>query len=136
MENITQGYIRSDGWVYSEEGLKRLRQGGRKGSEAFMRSMKSQVGEWREIRLSLRKEAVDAYVSVKGFVSRVVFVSAAIVKEAERRATAKGEGAETEWQAVPLVSKRLYVTMDAARIVDSLAPSERSDFISEAIVRR
>ena len=79
-------YIRSDGWVFTEDGLKRLEAGGHKGFDRFMENTKKQIGEWHRVSKPLDRDAADILMSVKGMVSRAVFLSKAIVKEAERRA--------------------------------------------------
>ena len=78
-------FIRSDGWVISADGMKRLKECGHKGHDRFMESMKSQIGEWHRVSKPLDREAAEIVKSVKGMVARAVFVSKAIVNEAERR---------------------------------------------------
>ncbi|MBO6031690.1 MAG: hypothetical protein J6Q22_09475 [Prevotella sp.] len=82
-------FIRSDGWVISADGMRRLEDSGRKGHELFMASIRNQIGEWHRVNKPLDRDAADIVMSVKGLVARAIFVSRAIVDEAERRA--KGE---------------------------------------------
>ena len=79
-------FIRCDGWVISADGMQRLTKAGHKGHDRFMESMKSQIGEWHRVSKPLDRDAAEIVKSVKGMVARAVFVSKAIVNEAERRA--------------------------------------------------
>lgn len=83
-------FIRSDGWVISADGMERLTKAGYKGHDRFMESMKSQIGEWHRVSKPLDRDAAAIVKSVKGMVARAVFVSKAIVNEAERRAKKEG----------------------------------------------
>lgn len=85
-------YIRKDGWVFSEDGLKRLTEGGHKGHQRYMESMERQLGKWHRIARNLDRDAAEIIKGVKGVAARALFVSNAIVREAERRAR-KGEKA-------------------------------------------
>ena len=79
-------FIRCDGWVISADGMKRLTKAGHKGHDKFMESMRSQIGEWHRVSKPLDRDAAEIVKSVKGMVARAMFVSKAIVNEAERRA--------------------------------------------------
>ena len=79
-------FIRCDGWVISADGMQRLTKAGHKGHDKFMESMKSQIGEWHRVSKPLDRDAAEIVKSVKGMVERAMFVSKAIVNEAERRA--------------------------------------------------
>ena len=79
-------YIRKDGWVFTEDGIKKLTEGGYKGHERYMQSLERQIGKWHRIARNIDRDAADIIKSVKGVAARAVFVSNAIVKEAERRA--------------------------------------------------
>ena len=79
-------FIRCDGWVISADGMQRLTKAGYKGHDKFMESMKSQIGEWHRVSKPLDRDAAEIVKSVKGMVARAMFVSKAIVNEAERRA--------------------------------------------------
>ena len=79
-------FIRCDGWVISADGMQRLTKAGHKGHDKFMESMKSQIGEWHRVSKPLDRDAAEIVKSVKGMVARAMFVSQAIVNEAERRA--------------------------------------------------
>lgn len=84
-------FIRCDGWVISAEGMQRLTKAGHKGHDRFMESMKSQIGDWHRVSKPLDRDAAEIVKSVKGMVARAVFVSKAIVNEAERRAKKEGK---------------------------------------------
>lgn len=79
-------FIRCDGWEISADGMQRLTKAGHKGHDKFMESMKSQIGEWHRVSKPLDRDAAEIVKSVKGMVARAMFVSKAIVNEAERRA--------------------------------------------------
>lgn len=79
-------FIRSDGWVFSAEGMQRLKNAGYKGHAKFMESIKSQIGDWHRVSKPLDRDAAAIVKSVKGMVARAIFVSKAIVNEAEERA--------------------------------------------------
>ena len=79
-------FIRCDGWVISADGMQRLTKAGHKGHDKFMESMRSQIGEWHRVSKPLDRDAAEIIKSVKGMVARAMFVSKAIVNEAERRA--------------------------------------------------
>lgn len=79
-------YIRKDGWVFTEDGMKKLTEGGLKGHQRYMESLERQIGKWHRIARNIDRDAADIIKSVKGVAARAVFVSNAIVKEAERRA--------------------------------------------------
>ena len=79
-------FIRSDGWVISSEGMQRLTDAGYKGHDRFMESLRSQIGEWQRVCKPLDRDAAEIVKSVKGMAARAMFVSKAIVNEAERRA--------------------------------------------------
>ena len=78
-------FIRSDGWVISADGMARLTKAGHKGHDRFMESMRSQIGDWRRVSKPLNRDAAEIVKSVKGMVARAMFVSKAIMNEAERR---------------------------------------------------
>ena len=81
-----EAFIRSDGWVFTKEGMDRLVKGGKKGHELYEKSMESQIGKRWRVSKPLDREAAQIVMSIKGVVPRAVFVSQAIVEEAERRA--------------------------------------------------
>lgn len=84
-------FIRSDGWVISSDGMKRLVEAGHKGHDRFMESMKSQIGDWHRVSKPLDRDAAEIVKSVKGMVARAMFVSKAIVNEAERSNEMEGK---------------------------------------------
>ena len=84
-------FIRSDGWVFSAEGMQRLKDAGHKGHAKFMESIKSQIGDWHRVSKPLDRDAAAIVKSVKGMVARAIFVSQAIVNEAEQREKKEGK---------------------------------------------
>lgn len=97
MENNKTGkekqtaFIRCDGWVISADGMQRLTKAGHRGHDKFMESMKAQIGDWHRVSKPLDRDAAAIVKSVKGMVARAIFVSKAIVNEAERRAKKEGK---------------------------------------------
>ena len=89
-EERQTAFIRSDGWVISAEGMERLTKSGHMGHDRFMESLKSQIGEWHRVCKPLDRDAAEIVKSVKGMAARAMFVSKAIVNEAERRARKEG----------------------------------------------
>ena len=79
-------YIRQDGWVFTEDSLKRLVDGGHKGHDRYMESIESQIGKWHRVSRGLDRDAAEIVKGIKGVANRALFVSNAIVKESERRA--------------------------------------------------
>lgn len=84
-------YIRCDGWVISSDGMERLVKSGHKGHDRFMENTKKQIGNWHRVSKPLDRDAAEIIQSVKGMIPRAVFVSTAIVNEAQRRAARKGK---------------------------------------------
>ena len=80
-------YIRKSGWVITEEGVKRQREGGMNGHLLAEQNMERHMGTRHSVVRPLTRQAVEALKKVKGIVNRSVFLSSAIQKEAERRAT-------------------------------------------------
>lgn len=79
-------YIRPNGYVISEEGAMRLKEGGLKGHILAEQNMERQMGQRHRVIRPLTRQAAEALKNVKGMVNRAVFLSSAIQKEAERRA--------------------------------------------------
>ena len=77
---------RKGGGYYTEDGMERLRQSGMKGHEAAERLIAEQIGERHRLLRPLTREAASILKSVKGMIPRALFLSNAIVREAERRA--------------------------------------------------
>lgn len=84
-------FIRCDGWVISADGMDRLVKAGHKGHRKFMESIEGQIGDWHRVSKPLDRDAAAVVKSVKGMVARAMFVSKAIVNEAERRAKGKAK---------------------------------------------
>lgn len=84
-------FIRCDGWVISADGMQRLTKAGHKGHDRFMESIKSKIGDWHRVSKPLDRDAAEIVKSVTGMVARAMFVSKAIVNEAERRAKKEGK---------------------------------------------
>lgn len=129
-------YIRSDGWVFSKDGMDRLRAGGHKGFARFKESMESKLGEWHRVSKPLDKDAAAVVKSVKGLVARGVFISSAIVKEAERRSMGKLTNERSrEGVDSPSEFMRLTLTDDAHAVVRKMSNPDFREFVSNAIFR-
>jgi hypothetical protein len=89
MENKTQGkgnnFIRSDGWVVSPDGMKRLKDGGMKGHHLAEKAIEKQIGKRHRVNRPLDRDAASILLSVKGFIQRAVFLSNAIMSAVERK---------------------------------------------------
>ena len=81
---------REGGWFYTEDGAARLREGGKRGHDDCERKIEEQIGQRHRVRAPLTKQAADIVKSVKGFIPRALFVSGAIMREAQRRARIEG----------------------------------------------
>ena len=77
---------RKGGRYYTEDGMERLKRSGMKGHEAAERLIAEQIGERHRLLRPLTREAASILKSVKGMIPRALFLSNAIVREAERRA--------------------------------------------------
>lgn len=130
-------YIRSDGWVFSKDGMERLKAGGHKGHANFMKSMEAKLGEWHRVSKPLDKDAAEVLKGIGGyFVERAVFLSSAIVKAAEAMARRKEFAARTiEGIGSPAVFMRLTLTDDAYAVVREMSNEEFRDFVSAAILQ-
>ena len=129
-------FIRSDGWVFSKEGMERLKEGGYKGFARFKASMESQLGKWHRISRPLDKDAAEALKTVKGFVARGKFLSSAITKELKQRSDEPLADLRSEaGKESPAVFMRLTLTENAYRVVEDMNNIEFRDFVSNAIFR-
>ena len=92
MENKKQekggNFIRSDGWVVSPDGMKRLKDGGMKGHHLSEEAIRKQIGNRHRVYRPLDKDAVDILKTVKGMIPRAVFLSNAIMAAIERKEVA------------------------------------------------
>jgi hypothetical protein len=132
----TEVYIRSDGWVFTQDGLERLRAGGYKGFERFKKSVEAKLGKWHRVSKPLDRDAAAVVKSVKGLVERGMFISSAIVKEAERRSRGKAlDGRSGEGESSPAEFMRLTLTADAYETVRKMSNSEFREFVSNAILQ-
>ena len=130
-------YIRSDGWVFSQSGMDRLREGGRKGFERFRKSMESRLGEWHRVSKPLDRDAAAALKKVKGLVERGVFISSAIAKEARSRQSGRWSALRSEeGRGSPAEFMRLTLTDSAYETVGKMGNPEFRDFVSNAILRQ
>lgn len=131
-------YIRSDGWVFSKDGIDRLKAGGHKGFARFKESMESKLGKWHRVSKPLDKDAAEVLKGIGGyFVERAVFLSSAILKEAEVRARGKESDTQTmEGRDSPAVFMRLTLTEDAYSVVRKMPNAEFREFVSAAILQR
>ena len=129
-------YIRSDGWVFTQDGMDRLRAGGYKGFTRFKESMEAKLGAWHRVSKPLDKDAAAALKSVKGLVERGVFLSSAIVKEAERRMRGTVPDVRSiNGKSSPCEFMRLTLTDDAYYTIRHFANREFREFVSSAILR-
>lgn len=78
------GFIRSDGWVVSPDGMKRLKEGGNKGHLLAEKQIEEQIGKRYRVLRPLDRDAAAILSSVKGLIPRAVFLSNAIMREMER----------------------------------------------------
>ena len=130
-------YIRSDGWVFSQDGMDRLKAGGHKGFARFKKSMEAKLGKWHRVCKPLDKDVTEIVKGVKGLVARGMFVSSAIVKEAERRARRAVSDARSEdGRSSPAEFMRLTLTEDAFKTVEKMPNAEFRKFVSNAIIRK
>lgn len=136
-EKKSEVYIRSDGWVFSKDGMAKLVAGGHKGFNRFKENTEAKLGKWHRVCKPLDKDAAAAVKAVKGLVARSVFVSSAIVKEERWRAAGKSsyerskEGAES-----PAEFLRLTLTADAHAAVRKKSNPEFREFVSNAVLRQ
>ena len=130
-------FIRSDGWVFSKDGMDKLVAGGYKGFKRFKENTEAKIGKWHRVSKPLDQEAAAAVMEVKGMVSRAMFVSSAILAEAERRARnpqpqkeipQKGRGVRGKFM-------RLTLTEDAFRTIHQMKNAMFREFVSKAILR-
>lgn len=130
-------YTRSDGWVFSKDGIDRLKAGGHKGFARFKESMESKLGKWHRVSKPLDKDAAEVLKGMGGyFVERAVFLSSAILKEAEVRARGKESDTRTvEGIESPAVFMRLTLTDDAYAVVREMPNAEFREFVSAAILK-
>ena len=128
-------FIRSDGWVFSKDGLARLKAGGHKGFERFKASTEAKFGgEWHRLCNPLDKEAAAALKAVKGFVERGEFLSKAVVAEAKarKRGGAKPFRGSTD---EPAEFMRMTFTGEAFDVVRRMGNPEFREFVSSAILK-
>lgn len=78
-------FIRSDGWVVSPDGMKRLKEGGYKGHRLAEESLNRQMGDRHRVLRPLDRDAAAILSSVKGIVPRAVFLSNAIMAAIEKK---------------------------------------------------
>lgn len=135
--NKSEVFIRSDGWVYSKDGMDKLVAGGYKGFNRFKENIETKIGKWHRVSKPLDQEAAAAVMGVKGMVSRAMFVSSAILAEAEMRAKnppppeeipPKGRGTRGRFM-------RLTLTEDAYRTIRPMENAVFRKFVSEAILK-
>ena len=127
-------YIRSDGWVFSKDGMDRLKAGGHKGFDRFKANIEAKIGKWHRVSKPLDPAAAAAVMAVKGMVPRAKFVSSAIVKEAERRSKAKGKVKINPPEGTAKFM-RLTLTDDAYWTIRPMENAVFREFVSEAILR-
>lgn len=121
-------FIRSDGWVYTGEGMDRLKAGGMKGKELSEKMIEEQIGKRCRVRRPIDPGAFALLRRVKGLVPRAIFVSSAIMRQAESPIEAKpsGEAATYMW---------FTLTEDAYAVVKDMDFATFRGFVSTAIRR-
>ena len=129
-------YIRSDGWVFSKEGMDRLKAGGHKGFARFKESMESKLGEWHRVSKPLDKDAAAALKSVKGLVARGQFLSSAIIDEEVAESRSGYVAVERKTAGSPAEFMRLTLTDDAYAVVRTMPNPDFREFVSSAILRK
>ena len=127
-------YIRSDGAVFTEDGIKRLKAGGHKGFNRFKKNTEAQIGKWKRVCKPLDPDAAAIIKGVKGFVARAKFVSSAIIEEMGRRAKQPHRWEDRpkakEWAAF----MRLTLTDDAYWTIRPMGNGDFREFVSSAIL--
>lgn len=127
-------FIRSDGWVFSSEGMEKLKEGGRRGHARFMKSIEDKLGKWHRVCKPLDKDAVAILKRIKGMTERALFLAKAITKEVKRceKGTHPLDEVQTKERAEFM---RLTLTEDAYQIVAEMPNSLFRCFVSSAIKR-
>ena len=130
--NKSEVFIRSDGWVFTKDGLDRLKAGGYKGFDRFKANIESQIGRWHRVCKPLDADAADVVMGVKGMVPRAKFVSGAIVAAAKHPHKSETRPKEGLGRGKFM---RLTLTEDAFSVISPLENSKFREFVSEAIRR-
>lgn len=125
----SEAYIRSDGWVFTEDGMSRLKAGGLKGFNRFKENTEAKIGKWHRVLKPLDRDAAKVVKSVQGLVERARFVSDAITS----RGDAKGTMRTMEGKAAEFM--RLTLTDDAYAVVERFDNPTFREFVSDAILR-
>ena len=125
-------YIRSDGWVFTKDGMDRLVAGGHKGFNRFKENIEAKIGKWHRVLKPLDKEAAEALGEIKGMIPRAMFLSSAITKEWARRSRMPPVERKVEGRAKFM---RLTLTEDAYKIVCNADNPMFREFVSDAICR-
>lgn len=125
-------YIRSDGWLFSKDGMDRLVKGGHKGFNRFKENIEAKIGKWHRVLKPLDKEAAEVLMGIKGMIPRAVFLSSAITKEWARRSRMPPVERKVEGRAKFM---RLTLTEDAYKIVCNADNPMFREFVSDAICR-
>lgn len=143
MKKKSEAYIRSDGWVFTEDGMSRLKAGGLKGFNRFKANTEAKIGKWHRVLKPLDRNAAAVVKSVKGMVARAEFISSAIVNEAARRAKCwenggsgpKGTARDPEFAKSACEFMRLTLTDDAYWTIRPYDNPTCREFLSDAILR-
>ena len=128
-------YIRSDGWVFTEEGMNRLKAGGMKGFNRFKANIEAKIGKWHRVLKPLDAEAAEAVMQVKGMVPRAMFIASAILAEAERRAKNPPPPLKEKSCVKRGKFMRLTLTADAYWTIRPMENALFREFVSTAISR-
>ena len=129
MKKKSEAYIRSDGWVFTEDGMSRLKEGGLKGFNRFKDNTEAKIGKWHRVLKPLDRDAAKVVKGVQGLVERARFVSDAITA----RGDAKGTMRTMEGKAAEFM--RLTLTDDAYAVVEGFDNPTFREFVSDAILR-
>lgn len=122
-------YIRSDGWVFTEDGVRRLKQSGLKGKRLAEEQIEKQIGKRHRVRGPIDRSAFEVLRQVKGIVPRAVFVSNAVVAQSRKRTDAVAETAAND----PIIYVYFTFTEDAHRVVEKMDRATFRRFVSTAI---
>ena len=125
-------FIRSDGWVFTKEGMDRLKAGGYKGFDRFKANIEAQIGQWHRVCKPLDADAAAIVMGVKGMVPRAKFVSGAIVAAAKHPHKSEPHPKEGLERGKFM---RLTLTEEAFSTISPMENSTFREFVSEAIRR-
>lgn len=123
-------FIRSDGWMYSKEGLDKLKEGGYKGHDIQEQKIAERLGGKRcRVYRPLTSDAIEIIRREKNFVERAAKLSAAIVRANKyRKSLELAESTEPKMKFA-----KLLLTEEAFAIVEKMTNKEYLAFVSAAV---